>query len=219
MLLIWPAQLPSLLQIYAWLFASVNTPSACVSSSPDLLSLSNCLDSFTIPPGYYTLESYLGAQPTLSERLAWRALVQSLLSGDEACASIAVPPELQRSYSVQRFVPRRGMRSYCVLAETSVDCDGYPRGWGHIIVPETRPQVSRDIHFSAPHPTYDMGTIQQATALFEMTGGRSLLLAGRMRPAFEAPSRCITTVAKSYYKTDPAHSPVSQASWVAPNPD
>ncbi|KAF6756231.1 hypothetical protein DFP72DRAFT_1067038 [Ephemerocybe angulata] len=207
MLFLWPIKTPSLLFIYSWLFPVEATPASCVPKSGTLLALATCLDTFTIPPGYYDEDSYHDAQPTEDERRAWTLAVTSLLSVDGSCSSSAVPQALEDSYSIQKFTPSGSKSSYCVLLETSLDCDGYPRGWGHVIVPETRAQVSRSIHVSAPHPKFDLGTVEQATAIFEMTGAKSLLLAGRTRPAFHEPSTCITTASKPYYRTDPAHSP------------
>ncbi|KAJ3499988.1 hypothetical protein NMY22_g19415 [Coprinellus aureogranulatus] len=210
MLTIWAnLQFPSLLFLFSWIFASLedDTPASCISKSKDLVSLATCLDTFTVLPDYYDGPSYLDAQPTRDERDAWTTAVTSLLSVDGNCSSLLVPPDLENTYTIQRFVPPRSpSKSYCVLVEHSLDCNGFPRGWGHLIVPETRAQVSRFLHFSAPHPKYDVGTIEQATALFELSGAKSLLLAGRTRTAFMQPSTCILHTSAPYWKTDPSHS-------------
>lgn len=78
-----------------------------------------------------------------------------------------------------------------------------------MVVPRLRTSVSRSVHFSAPHPIYDCGTVQQAAFLFESTGSQSLYVAGRTRVAFSEPSECISSESVSpsqrYYKSDPTH--------------
>lgn len=213
MLTLWTLRFPSLLFLFSWIFASQDdTPASCISRSKDLVSLATCLDTFTILPDYYDGPSYHDAQPTEDEREAWTTAITSLLSVDGNCSSLTVPPGLESSYSIRKFTPPGRRSSYCVLVEHSLDCNGFPRGWGHIIVPETRAQVSRFLHISAPHPKYDVGTIEQATALFELSGAKSLLLAGRTRTAYMQPSTCIVPASQPYWKTDPSHSNVSSPS-------
>ncbi|TEB23879.1 hypothetical protein FA13DRAFT_1739678 [Coprinellus micaceus] len=205
MLTLWSVRVPSLLFLFSWIFASwQDTPASCVSNSRDLVSLAKCLDTFTILPKYYDEPSYHDAQPTDSEREAWTTAVASLLSVDGNCTSLAVPPELEGTYVIRRFVPPGLPTSYCILVENSADCNGMPRGWGHLVVPEKREQVSRFLHVSAPHPKYDLGTIEQATVLFELSGAKSLLFAGRTRGAFMQSSTCVQA-SNPYWKTDPAH--------------
>lgn len=75
-----------------------------------------------------------------------------------------------------------------------------------MIVPARREAVSRDVHISAPHPGFDVGTPAQAAYIFKATGSKSFLMAGRTRTAFLNPSPCISTASLSgYYETDPAH--------------
>ncbi|RXW22122.1 hypothetical protein EST38_g3742 [Candolleomyces aberdarensis] len=53
---------------------------------------------------------------------------------------------------------------------------------------------------------YDLGTVEQAAALFELIGAKSLLIAGRTRTALMKPSQCIIPKgSQPYYVTDPAH--------------
>lgn len=78
-----------------------------------------------------------------------------------------------------------------------------------MIVPARREAVSRDVHISAPHPGFDVGTPAQAAYIFKATGSKSFLMAGRTRTAFLNPSPCISTASLSgYYETDPAHNNV-----------
>jgi hypothetical protein len=83
----------------------------------------------------------------------------------------------------------------------------YVKGWGFMVVPRLRTSVSRVVHFSAPHPGYNLATVQQAAFLFESTGSHSLLVPGRMRTAFLEPSECIPPASPSqqFCKTNPAH--------------
>jgi hypothetical protein len=79
-----------------------------------------------------------------------------------------------------------------------------------MVVPAMRRAVSRFIHISAPHPTADINTTQQAAALFKATGAKSLLIPGRIRMAFLDATDCVESPAGTvYYKTDPAHDKVS----------
>jgi len=208
----WFTHIPALLSIISWFHLNEpqSSPSTCVTTSRDLIALVKCLDTFTVLPQYYDEETYQDAQPTGIQRRDWKATINSLLHIDGNCSSISVPGSLSKVYSIQLFTPLGSERSYCTLLEKSVDCNGYPLGWGHFIVPATRSQVSRDIHLSAPHPKYDVGTLEQAAALFELSGARSLLLAGRTRTAFMEPSNCIRRQATTlpFYKTDPAHNKV-----------
>lgn len=210
---------PSLILVSAWFFSYQETPLSCISKSQDLVSLTQCLDEFTILPDYYDAETYEDAQPTEDQRQAWKFLVSSLLWVDGNCSSVAVPSSLENIYSIRPFAPTRSQRDYCVLLENSVDFNGFPKGWGHVIVPATRAAVSRALHLSAPHPKYDLGTIEQATALFEFSGAKSLLLAGRTRTAFSQPSKCIvrSPTLEPFYQTDPVHNKVDHYSvlvWV-----
>jgi len=75
-----------------------------------------------------------------------------------------------------------------------------------MVVPSSRNGVSRLLHLSAPHPFYEIGTTAQATDLFKETGAKSLLIPGRMLPAYNVPSTCIPSPSKTvYYMTDPVH--------------
>jgi len=100
-------------------------------------------------------------------------------------------------------------QSFCVLYERTVTpcINRYEKGWGFMIVPSSREETSRMIHLSAPHPFYDVGTPVQATHLFKGTGAKSLLVPGRMRPAYSVPSTCVLSQSSKsvYYMTDPAH--------------
>jgi len=77
-------------------------------------------------------------------------------------------------------------------------------------VPAFRGAVSRSVHISAPHPGYDLGTVEQAAYVFENTGSKSLLVPGWMRTAFLQPSNGIVPASakQDYYMIDPAHNNV-----------
>ena len=74
-----------------------------------------------------------------------------------------------------------------------------------MVVPSFRSQISRHLHFSTPCPKYDTGTVEQAAAIFQMTGSNSLLVAGRNRNAYLLFSECIvpTLPTQDWYMTDP----------------
>jgi hypothetical protein len=205
----------SILWASAWmkgvLFYEHDTPASCISKPQDLIPLASCLDGFTVPHSYYsTLEMYQATQPTLEQRNAWKSAVVSLLSVDGNCSALNVPPALEEIYSFRTFPAGGSRKTYCVLLEHSVDSKGYPRGWGSVIVPEFQATATYTAHFSAPHPQYDLGTVEQAAALFELVGAKSLLIAGRARTALMEPSRCIIpSGSQPYYVTDPAHNNVS----------
>jgi hypothetical protein len=182
-------------------FILTPTPASCFKSSTTIDALVTCLEVFIVPPEYYNKETYEAAQPTSNQRDDWKTLINSFLSVDGNCSSIPIPPSLQWIYTIEPF------NTMCVLYETSSLEGVYIKGWGFMIAPRLRSSVSRTVHFSAPHPIYDRGTIRQAAFLFESTGSKSLLISGRARTAFSEPSECISTVfpSQGYYKTDSAH--------------
>ncbi|KAK7008062.1 hypothetical protein R3P38DRAFT_3027241, partial [Favolaschia claudopus] len=174
------------------------------SSFQDLIA---CFDTYTVSePGYYSEESYTAAQPSTEELYGWEELIASLLSVDRNCTSVILPQSIAPIYEVSLFNGTTGSQ-YCVASE-KFSVDGfYNKGWGLFVVPATQAAVSRDIHLAAPHPAYDLFTPEQAGALFELAGARSLLIAGRVRNANLVPSDCVVPKTNStvYYKTDPAH--------------
>lgn len=192
----------------------LTTPTDCLSTdtsshnSPTTITqLITCLDAYTVPHGYYSDAKHAAAQPTQEERAAWSSTIESLLSVDGDCTSIAIPKTLEGVYTISLFTERAGS-SYCILHESQSKNGVYLKGWGLMAVPATRAAILRDIHISAPHPVYDQGTPQQAAALFASTGARSLLIPGRIRTALLAATDCITSTTAQYYKTDPAHETV-----------
>ncbi|KAF9007201.1 hypothetical protein BDQ17DRAFT_1407677 [Cyathus striatus] len=183
------------------------TPTWCLQTSNALEQLTSCLDNFKIQLDEFNAITYQIAQPTPYQREAWSETVTSLLHLDGNCSAIPVPDSLKGIYTVTTFTESSGAE-YCIFVETSIVCKAYLKGWGYMVVPGTRSAISRDIHLSAPHPGYDLGTVQQATSVFKSTGARTLLVPGRERTAYHAPSDCIlpTTSKTVYYMTDPAHS-------------
>ena len=185
-------------------FTATPTPASCLKSSTTIGALVTCLEVFIVPPDHFNEKTYEAAQPTSNQRDDWKNLIHSLLSVDGDCSSIPIPPSLQRIYTVEPF------NTMCVLYETSSLEGVFVKGWGFMIVPRLRSSVSRTVHFSAPHPVYDRGTLRQAAFLFESTGSKSLLVPGRVRTAFSDRSECISQVfsLQKYYKTDTAHNVV-----------
>ena len=181
-------------------FTVTPTPASCFKSSTTIDALVTCLEVFIVPPEYYSKKTYEAAQPTSNQRDDWKTLINSFLSVDGNCSSIPIPLSLQGIYTIEPF------NTICVLYETSSLESVYLKGWGFMFVPRLRSSVLRTVHFSAPHPIYDLGTIRQAAFLFESTGSKSLLVPGRARTAFSEPSECISThPPQVYYKTDTAH--------------
>jgi len=177
------------------------SPASCLKNSTTTDALVTCFETFTVPRDYYNKATYETAQPTSEQRDDWKHLIKSLLSVDGDCSSIPIPLSLQGIYTIEPF------NNMCVLYEASSKEGIYVKGWGFMIVPHLRTFVSRTVHFSAPHPVYDRGTVQQAAFLFESTGSQSLFVAGRNRTAFLENSECIPPVntSQEFYKTDPAH--------------
>jgi len=116
---------------------------------------------------------------------------------------------LQGLYDIEVF------RDFCILYETSAQCGTYLKGWGFMVVPAFGVAVSRSVHISAPHPGYNLGTVEQAASIFENTGSKSLLVPGRTRTAFLKSPDCIVPVSarQDYYMTDPAHNNVRFFRW------
>lgn len=184
---------------------------ACFTTSGELEVLVECLEKYIVPADYYDHFSYSEAQPTEPQREAWFVAVTTLLSTHNNCSSTIVPQVLRHAYSANLFTESQG-QSYCVLYERTLNLltNNYVKGWGFVIVPSSLEGASRMLHLSAPHPFSDVGTPIQATHLFKGTGAKSLLIPGRMRSAYRAPSACIQSqTSKSvYYMTDPAHNNV-----------
>ena len=178
-----------------------STPASCLTSSTTIDALVTCLEVFIVPPEYYNKETYKAAQPTSNQRDDWKNLINSFLSVDGNCSSIPIPLSLQGVYTIGAF------NTMCVLYEPYSSEGVNIKGWGFMVVPRLRASVSRSVHFSAPHPIYDRGTIRQAAFLFESTGSQSLLVAGRARTAFSEPSECISPAfpLQEFYKSDTAH--------------
>ncbi|KAJ7073475.1 hypothetical protein B0H15DRAFT_792830, partial [Mycena belliarum] len=162
-----------------------------------------CFDAYTVSEGYYSDETYTAAQPTDDQLRGWEDLTTSLLSVDGNCTSVVVPSSIAYVYDVSLFRDPEGP-AFCIASESSSVDGVYAKGWGLLAVPATIAAVKRNIHLAAPHPAYDLFTPEQAGALFKSTGARSLLIAGRVRTAYMAPSDCVTS-STIYYKTDPAH--------------
>jgi len=180
------------------------SPSACLLTSQTIQGLSTCLDTFTAPHNSYTSKTYELAQPTADQRMDWKVAVKSLLEVDGNCSDTLLPLSLRDLYAVAPF------QDFCVLYETSTQKGSYVKGWGFMVVPASRVAVSRSVHISAPHPGYDLGTVEQAAYVFENTGSKSLLVPGRTRTAFLQSSNCIVPASakQDYYLTDPAHNNV-----------
>lgn len=185
---------------------------ACFSNSRSLIDLAECLEKFTVLKGTYNHFTYIEAQPTVAQRDAWFKATQALLYTDNNCSASILPPAIQDIYSIDLFTENNG-KSFCVLYERTVDpcSELYEKGWGFAMVPASRAGVSRLVHISAPHPFFDGETTVEAAQIFQETGSKSLLVPGRMRNAFYAPSPCVQPSSNSsiYYVTDPAHNDVS----------
>ncbi|KAJ3566746.1 hypothetical protein NP233_g6804 [Leucocoprinus birnbaumii] len=184
-----------------------NPTEECFQSAKTLVGLVDCLEDYTVLQGYYDQYSYLEAQPTIIQRKAWFNAVFTLLHTDNNCTSAIVPSAIRDVYSAAEFTDSDG-QSFCVLYERTVcPCSRFvKKGWGFMVVPSSRDAVLRHIHLSGPHPFFDGETSEQATHLFKGTGAKSLLIPGRLRTAYPAPSACIMGPRKSpYFMTDPAH--------------
>ena len=183
-------------------FSTQTTAITCLTTSPTLENLVTCLAEFTVPTGTYDATTYASAQPSTSELAAWTTVIASLLEVDGNCNSVSLPTDLSGIYTVSLFTESViGGRSFCILSESNSNSGYYVRGWGLVAVPATRAAVSRNIHFSAPHPVNDSRTPEQATALFKRTGAKSLVITGRQRDAYKIASSC----SGNYFKTDAAH--------------
>ncbi|KAF7297542.1 hypothetical protein MIND_00988400 [Mycena indigotica] len=182
------------------------TPIPCITNGATFQEVIACFDAYTVPPAFYTPETYAVAQPSSDQLAAWAGAIKALLSVDGNCSSIVISPSISDLYSVSLFTDSRSSQSFCILAER-YSLDGvYEKGWGIFAVPATALAVKRDLHLSAPHPQYDLYTPEQAAALFQAVSARSLLIPGRQRMSYSVPTDCVVSKGSSvYYKTDPAH--------------
>lgn len=190
-----------------WSFSSpASSNITCLQAASTLPNLVDCFDAFTVSASFYSEETYSTAQPTPRELNAYTSVIFDMLNED--CSQVRIPDALSGHFSVSVFQDTSEGQSYCVFSETSTHPDGpfYAKGWGLFIVPA---RASRNIHISAPHPAYDLNTPQQAAALFQAVGARSLLIPGRARGAFQQTSRCVVAPEGDvYFTTDPAHDTV-----------
>jgi len=204
--MIWKDLIHPAAGLFLWLLGKQHnlSSSSCFDLTASIEGLVSCLDTYTVPPDYYNPMTYDIAQPVGEQRSDWSTVVHSLLSVDGDCSSVDIPVSLQGLYDVKAF------GAHCVLYETTSQSDTYLKGWGYMIVPAHRSSVSRNVHLSAPHPGYDLGTVEQAAAIYEAVGANSLLVPGRMRTAFPESSACIapTSPSQEYYKTDPGYNNV-----------
>lgn len=197
---LWKASLQFLLWTHYFSSWVTTAPATCFSTSSTLVALVSCFDTYTVPEGFYNATTYADAQPIGTQRADLKDLVQGLLSVDGGnCGTATIPSSLATIYAVASF------QGYCVLYETTSSGGTYSKGWGFMVVPSFKSQIARHLHFSAPHPKFDTGTVQQAAYIFSTTGSNSLLVPGRHRNAYIYPSDCIP----SYSITDPAHNIVS----------
>jgi len=205
--------------IFAWVYllsswkstVATVSPTDCLQNST-LLDLVDCLNDFTVGPDFYDASSYSTAQPSSEQIDAWTSIITSMLEVDDNGCSITIPTSLSSSYAITSFADESSGRNYCVLAETTCFPNrNYTKGWGTMVVPALKTSISRSLHFSVPHPLADIDTPQQAAALFASSGAHSLLISGRIRSAFDAPTNCVIPANPSttYFKTDPAHDVVS----------
>jgi len=207
----WPTQLSKFALLASQILApshSSPSPSTCLSTSTTLEHLVDCFHPFTVPERTYPdYSSYDAAQPNAIQRQAWSDAITAVLNVDGNCSSIPIPPSINTIISIASFAESSGT-AFCVLYESTVESGHYEKGWGLFVVPELRADVSRYIHFSAPHPGWPGGdgdTPQQAAFLFRATGAKSLLITGRKRTASPLPSDCVSS-GQRYYMTDPTHS-------------
>ncbi|PFH46220.1 hypothetical protein AMATHDRAFT_155894 [Amanita thiersii Skay4041] len=211
--------MPSLRQLYlllstSWITNLISTQTSFDLTTTTCFDTAKTLNDYTychythVVDSSYTSESYIAAQPTPDQRKAWSTVVSSLLNTDGNCTAIAIPDTLKGVYHVVELTEPSG-QSFCIFSEIYTDGGGnddYKKGWGLLVVPSTRRAVSRLVHISAPFPQSAIGTVSQATAVFQGIGAKSLYIPGRNRKAFPVPTSCIPSTAKTtYYKTDSVH--------------
>ncbi|KXN85926.1 hypothetical protein AN958_10687 [Leucoagaricus sp. SymC.cos] len=181
---------------------------ACLTSSRTLGALVDCFEEYIVLKDFYDQYTYLEAQPTEAQRKDWSTAVSTLLHTNNNCSSAIVPPTLQDIYTATSFTDADSGQSFCVLYEHTINtCSKFfEKGWGYMIVPASQDAVSRHIHIAGPHPLFDGETSAEAAQLFQETGAKSLLVPGRIRTSYRAPSTCVMgTTTTVYYMTDPAH--------------
>jgi len=188
----------------------------CISTFTSLETFVDCLDKHTVTEGFYTLETYTTAQPSgPAEIAAWTNAVNSVLTIGCPGTAVTVVPGLNGDYVIARVTDSiRFGKTWCILVETRTFNDttlAYKRGWGFVITPyETVTPATRRLHFSAPHPRTDGNTPRQATALFERTEAKSLVVTGRHRMAYATATHCSEAIPPgTYYMTDSSHGNVS----------
>jgi hypothetical protein len=187
---------------------------SAIASFVDLIS---CLDNYTVPADFYLDKSFPDFQPSEIQRSSFASLVESMLWIDGNCTEINssdamnVLGDLYGAAEV-RLLGTSAEEAWCILSEKHADPSAryFAKGWGTMVVPALKSSIHRDLHFSAPHPAYDLETPPQAAGLFHGTGGRSLFIAGRSRLASRELTWCDQPSSNKtpYYVTDPAHNTV-----------
>jgi len=183
-----------------------SSPRGCLDTGT-IGDLVGCLNNFTVLPSYYNTSTYAAAQPTSEQTDDWTSVITSMLSVDNGnCPTL--PGSLGSNYVITPFSDASTNQTFCVLSETTANADGFfVKGWGHMLVPASQSAISRSVHLSAPHPWADIGTPEQAAAIFALSGAHSVLITGRHRRAYDSPTTCVQPSSNktTYYKTDPAH--------------
>ncbi|KAJ3502373.1 hypothetical protein NLJ89_g8917 [Agrocybe chaxingu] len=190
-----------------------SVPITCPTTTGSLEDLVKCFESLTIPRDYYTCTTYANAQPQTSELTGWTDAITRLLNADGTCA---LPPNspISSSYTVSRFTDGLTRDPFCVLHETNAVVTPtrgtrFEKGWGVFIVPANNVPSIRPLHFSAPHPLFDTGTLAQAASTLKRTVSKSFLIEGRHRHALSSVSAggsCFESCqGPEYDRTDGAH--------------
>jgi len=158
--------------------------------------------------------------PTPSQLASWRAVFQSLLTGDFGKAHIQARM-ISSTYNVVQFLDTPTGRTYYVLMEgvpgripAAVDhpsgsvsiieppADCTRRGWGTYVFAA---QPLRALSLSAPHLFDDADTEDEAIEAFLTLGARTLLIAGTDRDQNKAQASCAHPVERQFRESDVSH--------------
>jgi hypothetical protein len=121
---------------------------------------------------------------------AVRAVLQSNLNSARILAASV-------NYDLSLLKDRNANQTYVVLAERT---NGF-RGLGTYVFNQA---FERDLILEVPHPLFDIGTPEQAAAIFQKTNARAVFLAGTHRCANERSSPCSgTTTACGAGRSEP----------------
>uniref|UniRef100_A0A1I7YMT9 START domain-containing protein n=2 Tax=Steinernema glaseri TaxID=37863 RepID=A0A1I7YMT9_9BILA len=179
-------------------------PRLLIGELDTIQNVNQVMEKFFAGTNSTTLEQWHEALPTDEEKEQMTQLVADLLNAedfyelDDAWLRKKFP-----TIAASAFMTILMKGNYVMVHERHVVSGKFPRMWGYIII-ANKHHFKRNLHHSAAHFQSDGDVCNEAAAVFEQTGSRTLVVAGASRYAVKGnnPSPC----QKSSQIADAAHS-------------